>query len=668
MRKTIILIVVFIVLLAAPTGLRYLQFYQLGGVERELPQPYDPAAIAEVPTPPASEFTDEPDVGEGLVLLDQGHANAFTLDEISYLDGRLAARGYELLSFTGGDLAAALRPVTAFIVITPLAQYGVAEIQAAADFVKRGGRLLMVGDPTRFEVIFDEEDVFNFSFEIASDKIPLNSLANEFDIIFNGDYLYNVTENEGNFRNIILREDQFAEGYEALTLNVRKLAFYGSHSLQVGPEGTALFTADDNTWSTATDRPGGLVLAAAGRDGRVLALGDIHFLTEPYYTVYDNSRFIAYLADFLTEPEDRSFVLADFPFLFKRDVNLIYAGDPELGPDAFDEIIALQTAFRQVGQNLSLADEPQDDHDALYVGLYNQADEIVAILETQGISLTIKPPVPTEEELQDNDNDNGDEDEEDPLRLIESAMGNVQMSGTALILLDDTPLRRTVVLLAASKEGLESAIERMMSLVAVDADSVLGDCLIRDEMALCPTGVADEAVEAELKTGGAPEANGNGGADNGDSDANGDADNGDTDTDNDNGGDDEIDGVLQGSINLGDTVSGNLAESEAHLWLFAGGPAVVDIFVDGDENIDLVVELYGPDNTLITSADNTFTGEEEQLLAADIPDDGEYTIRVRDFFGNEGGYTLTVIVSEGVGAVDGDTAVVLSRLFWSHGW
>ena len=38
-------------------------------------------------------------------------------------------------------------------------------------------------------------------------------------------------------------------------------------TLQVGPDGEALLTADDNTWSSATDRPGGLVLAAGNSLG-----------------------------------------------------------------------------------------------------------------------------------------------------------------------------------------------------------------------------------------------------------------------------------------------------------------------------------------------------------------------------------------------------------------
>ncbi|NJN54594.1 MAG: DUF4350 domain-containing protein, partial [Anaerolineae bacterium] len=129
--------------------------------------------------------------------------NAFTESEIGYLNGRLSARGYSVIPFTGGSLAAALRAVNAYLVMAPIRPFTNAEILAVQNFVANGGRLLLVGDPTRYNIVV-EEDLFDFVVIIEDDKIPLNSLAAAFDLNFNGDYLYNLTENEGNFRNIIV--------------------------------------------------------------------------------------------------------------------------------------------------------------------------------------------------------------------------------------------------------------------------------------------------------------------------------------------------------------------------------------------------------------------------------------------------------------------------------
>jgi hypothetical protein len=111
----------------------------------------------------------------------------------------------------------------------------------------------------------------------------------------------------------------------------------------------------------------------------------------------------------------------------------------------------------------------------------------------------------------------------------------------------------------------------------------------------------------------------------------------------------EIDAVDKGPIGLGETVEETLAENERHAWTFRGGPTTIDIVLSSGEDLDGVLELYGPDNQLINSADGTYTGEDEQLLAIEIPDDKDYTIVARDYFNDGGSYTLTVTEAEGTG-------------------
>ncbi len=659
MRKAIVLLLVFILLLVTPTAVRYFQYYKIGAEAPQPPPSYNPDHIAAVPTPASNLFVDEPAPGKGLVLLDEAHNNNFTLADISYLDGRLAARGFELLHFTEGDLAHQLRPVNAFITITPLSEFSVADIQAITRFVNRGGRVLMVGDPTRYEIIFDEDDPFAFTFELDTNEIPLNSLANQFGLIYNGDYLYNTIENEGNFRNIILKSAGFAE--DALVDGLDEVAVYSTHSIQIGPKAKAIITADDNTWSSATDRPGGLVLAAKSENGRVLALGDVHFLTDPYYTVYDNSHFIANIADFLTESDERTLTLVDFPYFYQQPVNLVYTGSPDLGAGAFTEIIDLQTAFAQAGISLTLAQETQPDHDTLYLGLYNQSEDVADILASAGISLTIEPPILPDMEAEEAieptpvsgrsasevavepAEDEAEKIEE--IRLIHSELGNVEMSGTALIVLDEENGRRTMVVLAASREGLESSVARLLELIPLDAETALGNCLVQDPIALCPTLVADEAVEAELITSGGIEAEAEA---------------------EDSAGDDdeaiepgpEIEATAMGSISLGETVSDvEISEEESQAWTFSDGPVFIDILLETNEELDGVLEIYDPNNLLIASSDNGLTGEPETLTGIEIEDNGDYTIVVRDFYGVAGTYSLSVVEGEDSG---GKTAVIQS--------
>lgn len=687
MRRSVIYffyLVLFIVLLLLPSAVRYLRYYDLQGAESQEPPVYEPASVpARVPTPAAGEYSDEPEVGQGWVLLDEAHDNRFELAEISYLDSRLSARGYELLSYEEGDLATALRPASAFVVIAPMSAFSEDEVLAISDFVNRGGRLLMVGDPTRFELIFDEEEDFDpFSYSIDTDEISLNSLANAFDLVFNGDYLYNTVDSEGNFQNIILDQAAFAEN--ALTREVEKLAFYGSHSIQIGSASEPLLSADENTWSSATDRSGGLNLAALGGDGRVLALGDIDFLSEPYYTVFDNSRFISQMADFLVGAE-REFVLTDFPFFLGDELEMVYVGDPELGPDAFDEVVELQRALRRTDRRLSLVDEPGGGVDVLYAGLYNQASEVSDLLDAAGVTLTIDPPVETEPEAEDvpaeaepqgeSETDTGDEaaeetpaeedtsaeaevpsqgdgapveeelpEERDKIRRIESDLGDVQMAGTALILLAGEGERREMVVLAASAEGLENTLGRLIALGPLAAEPALDDCMLQEALALCPTGVADETVEETLITSGSPEETPPASSEEPEEEEELSGGPGEL----------ELNADVQGPIALGESVEGTLDEDQSHGWLFSQGPAVVNIVLQPGEDMDGTLELFDADGQLMAAADSAFEGEEERLELISIPDDQEYTIVVRDFFQDGGSYVLSVVAvtTEELGAVD----------------
>jgi hypothetical protein len=143
-------------LLIVPLAVRYFSLYSLTTPDRAALPEYNPVGVPElVPTPSSADFVDEPEVGNGLVLLDRAHQNDFNMAEIGFLDSRLSARGYDMVPFTGGDLAGALRPVNAYVIIAPLSTFSREEVRVISDFVNRGGRLLLFGDPTRFLVGFE---------------------------------------------------------------------------------------------------------------------------------------------------------------------------------------------------------------------------------------------------------------------------------------------------------------------------------------------------------------------------------------------------------------------------------------------------------------------------------------------------------------------------------
>ena len=174
-------------------------------------------------------------------------------------------------------------------------------------------------------------------------------------------------------------------------------------------------------------------------------------------------------------------------------MELSYIGEVDLGPDAFDDIIRLQNGFGVVGQKLELTATPSGENNVLHLGIYNQAltdEAVMDLLADAGLDLLIEPTVLTAEELRalhaealalaaaeaaaaeaagETVEDEAAEPEEmvieeepEIIQLILSPMGNVEMVGTSLILLVEVDGRYEIVVLAASKEGMENSVNRLL--------------------------------------------------------------------------------------------------------------------------------------------------------------------------------------------------------------
>jgi len=110
---------------------------------------------------------------------------------------------------------------------------------AVTDFVSRGGRLAVFTDATRGQVMYDfsGNPVGN-----TPDVDTANPLLEPFGIKINGDYLYNLVDNEGNFRNVYFKSFGKIGPYWGLS----KIALYGTHSVETD-FGLPLFVGDDKT-------------------------------------------------------------------------------------------------------------------------------------------------------------------------------------------------------------------------------------------------------------------------------------------------------------------------------------------------------------------------------------------------------------------------------------
>lgn len=510
MLKKLGLALLALALLVLPSVGRWLYFYDGGYEPQAVPRP-DLASI-EAPLSDAGEFVDDYAVlAPGTILVDLAHENRVQMQELRVLQARLTARNQRLQPVhTASDLPAQLRHAQALIVASPGKDWTAEEIEQVARFVDKGGRLLMVTDPSRFDYLLDEWDYY---VGLDHDVVHINDLAARFGLLFEDDYLYNTSENEGNFRNIKLQE--FAG--EDLVEGVEQLVFYASHSIVTEHE--PLIATHGETRSSRSEWNGPQTVAVLAAEGSVLALGDLTFLTEPYNTVYDNDRFLANIADWLGAGQ-RRYEIDDFPFFFEDRVDLVYAGDPLLDGELLEGGSALQDFFDEQALSLSVREQESEDHDTIWLGLYGQAKEVEPYLATAEVTLLITPmtevqaeeeegsetPLPTATPSQpvtepltatasitptvEPDAEAELEVEAAPRpkdRVEIGSLGGMVITGTSLLVLENDGQRQVLVVLADTEEGLESAITRL-------TESDLEGCLFHQAatttLALCPYGEA----------------------------------------------------------------------------------------------------------------------------------------------------------------------------------
>ena len=521
MLKKSLLVLVGLVVLVLPLALRWLYFHE--GQYQAGPVPRPDHSQINAATPDLVSFTDTLTASEpGTILVDLAHNNRVEMAELNVLQARLVARGQKLdpvIAFeNSSDLAEKLRYAKALAVISPGRSWTSTEIQQVQDFVAKGGRLLLVADPTRFDVILDKEGGL---VGLDSDVIHINDLAARFGLVFQSDYLYNTVENEGNFRNIRLTE---FKGHE-LTQGLDQVVFYAVHSIE--SEEPALISASGETRSSNTERTGELAVATLAAGEKVLAVGDLTFMTEPHNDAYDNDQFIANVADFLSGAQ-REYDLADFPFFFGDQVHLVIAGDPLLDGELLASGSALQSLLEAAGKELIIRESEDEEADTLFLGLYETADEVEPYLTkaqvtllitatdaleledvpgaspptltpanpltrtqevTRTLEITLTPPavVPPVTGItatkQLTPTTGG--------RLKVGSMGELASSGTTLFLVQDEGQRHVMTILAETDTGLNNAVTRL-------AEGDLYGCLLQRVeqsqpawLALCPEDEGD---------------------------------------------------------------------------------------------------------------------------------------------------------------------------------
>ena len=334
---------------------------------------YDPPGAVDValddlilPDLTIKSFTDVPEQRDGLLVVDRMHGNNFSDAEMVAFFSRVESHGFEtrpigVEAFSPAGrlliLEAELKRADTLAIILPTISFEDREIGLIQDFIEKDGKVILIGDPARASV--------------------MNSIAEPLGFVFEEGFLYNLIEHELNYRNIFLRDfrvDPLTEGLEQIT-------FYTAGSIRSNKSGIPIVTGDGNTYSSLIDRTAPFASVMKSEDGQVLAISDSSFFFPPRNTTTDNSRFIANIADFLTDV-DRSFSLGDAPHFFRDRVDVI-AGD-----------FAPPTAASQMKDLLNEQDIPADVkqvedllRDTVFIGLYQDFPDVAQFMLPAGVSV-----------------------------------------------------------------------------------------------------------------------------------------------------------------------------------------------------------------------------------------------------------------------------------------
>ena len=213
---------------------------------------------------------------KNIILVDFSHKNAFQPSELNILVSEIASNGFSVhYVYSFEDLSQQIKNASAFIVISPTEKFTLQEINLTKSFVEEGGKILLVLEPTK------------------ASTSEINMIANIFGLVFANGYLYNLEENYGNYRNIIIKNFEVNN----LTEGLKEIVLFTTTHIY-GEKGVCLTTA--NTYSSESESLGEYPPIVLSPNEKVLAIGDQTFLTEPYCYIKDNYRLIQNIAKFLT--------------------------------------------------------------------------------------------------------------------------------------------------------------------------------------------------------------------------------------------------------------------------------------------------------------------------------------------------------------------------------
>ncbi len=478
-----------------------LLYYGFGGAYTAPDRPLPVAQFDAAARSARFEAVDNPAVSKGVVVLDYGHDNAFFVEELNVLLSKVVARGFSYEIVTASEDAAAaqssktkepkvetltdkLRYAEALILPLPRKEYTTEEITEIKRFVEKGGRVLLIGDPTRTVIVE-----------------ALNSIAGSFGIIYANDYLYNLASNDNNYRNVVYTNFKVDSPLTRGLNEERKVIFYSGGS--VNAPGHEIILGDESTHSSTSEGGRAMAAAALTTNDRVLALGDMTFFAEPYSAAEGNGTLINNIADFLIGGQ-RDFELKDFPHFFNPHVEVVFH-DTLVFNSQFGDSVKLKQQLEDLDYTVTFADRIGEtgDNDVIFVGRFDDAEVVQSYLDDAGITIIESPeetdfdtPVVTKGEEKTSpvsDTSPGKEDRFVKGRIQIEGVGDLERGGSTLFYLNREHNRNIVIILSDNPETNADAFNVLL-------ENRLDECRVSATVAVCQTQEPDGGLPPSLRS------------------------------------------------------------------------------------------------------------------------------------------------------------------------
>ncbi|WP_251341544.1 DUF4350 domain-containing protein [Haloplanus halophilus] len=260
-------------------------------------QQFQPDTILPDQTPERGEISMESSASGKTVLVDMGHRNGVSKTQLEPLLSTLVENGHQIRFYRGQrrSLNESLRSADAFLVASPQQRFTSDELAGVEAFTDAGGRVLVMGGPPSVQA----SGGLLLGVGGLQPTAPRTAgLSSTYGIAYGSGYLYNMQENDNNYKSIYARPASsagLADGVERVVVRdaVPVRTSSGTRVL-VGTEGTTLSTTRDD---------GRYAVLARSQGGNVTAVGDTSFVSRENAYDADNEVLIGNLADFLVNGE-----------------------------------------------------------------------------------------------------------------------------------------------------------------------------------------------------------------------------------------------------------------------------------------------------------------------------------------------------------------------------